>query len=87
MLPITRCDEHLYSVPKFDLGKGDIKNFINELSGFHEQFADCFQRSESRGHFFKYMAGQFNVEAINQLKALETLAVKMLNQGRTTFRK
>jgi len=60
MLPITRCDEHLYSVPKFDLGKGDIKNFINELSGFHQQFADCFQRSESRGHFFKYMAGQFS---------------------------
>jgi len=60
MLPVTRCDEHLYSVPKFDLGKGDIKNFMNELSGFHEQFADCFQRSESREHFFKYMAGQFS---------------------------
>jgi len=60
MLPVIRCDEHLYSVPKFDLGKGDIKDFINELSGFHEQFADCFQRSESRGHFFKYMAGQFS---------------------------
>jgi SRSO17 transposase len=60
MLPVTRCNEHLYSVPKFDLGKGDIKNFISELSGFHEQFADCFQRSESRDHFFKYMAGQFS---------------------------
>jgi len=60
MLPVIRCKEHLYSVPKFDLGKGDIKNFMNELSGFHEQFADCFQRSESREHFFKYMAGQFS---------------------------
>ena len=60
MLPVTRCDEHLYPVPKFDLGKGDVKKFTNELSGFHEQFADCFQRSESRGHFFKYMAGQFS---------------------------
>ena len=60
MLPVIRCDEHLYSVPKFDLGKGDIKDFKNELSGFHEQFADCFQRSESRSHFFKYMAGQFS---------------------------
>jgi len=60
MLPVTRCDEHLYPVPKFDLGKGDIKEFTNELSGFHEQFADCFQRSESRDHFFKYMAGQFS---------------------------
>jgi len=60
MLPVTRCDEHLYPVPKFDLGKGDIKEFTNELSGFHEQFADYFQRSESRGHFFKYMTGQFS---------------------------
>jgi SRSO17 transposase len=60
MLPISRKDEHLYSVPKFDLGKGDIKDFINELRGFHEQFADCFHRSESREHFFNYMAGQFS---------------------------
>ncbi len=60
MLPITRCNEHLYSVPKFDLGKGDIRNIMNELSGFHEEFADCFRRSESREHFLKYMAGQFS---------------------------
>jgi SRSO17 transposase len=60
MLPVTRCDEHLYPVPKFDLGKGDVKDFMNELKGFHEQFYDCFQRSESREHFLKYMAGQFS---------------------------
>jgi len=60
MLPTIRCNDHLYSVPKFDLGKGDVKDFMNELNGFHEQFADCFQRSESREHFFKYMVGQFS---------------------------
>jgi SRSO17 transposase len=60
MLPVTRCEDYLYSVPKFDLGRGDIKDFMNELSGFHDQFADCFQRSESREHFYKYMAGQFS---------------------------
>ena len=60
MLPISRKDEYLYPVPKFDLKKGDIKDFMNELRGFHEQFAECFQRSESRGHFFKYMVGQFS---------------------------
>jgi SRSO17 transposase len=60
MLPVIRCDEYLYSVPKFDLKKGDVKDFINELKGFHDQFADCFQRSESREHFLKYMAGQFS---------------------------
>ncbi len=60
MLPKIRSDEHRYPVPKFDLNKNDIKNFSNELRGFHEQFADCFHRSESREHFFKYMAGQFS---------------------------
>jgi len=60
MLPVTRSDEYLYPVPKFDLNKGDIKNFMNELKGFHEQFSDCFIRSESRKHFFNYMVGQFS---------------------------
>ena len=60
MLPVLRRDEYLYSVPKFDLGKGDIKGFMNELIGFHEQFSDCFHRSESREHFYNYMAGQFS---------------------------
>jgi SRSO17 transposase len=60
MLPISRQDEYLYSVPKFDLERGDVENFMYELKGFHEQFEDCFQRSESREHFFKYMVGQFS---------------------------
>jgi len=60
MLPVTRSDEYLYSVPKFDLGKDDVKDFMNELKGFHEQFTDCFHRSESREHFYNYMAGQFS---------------------------
>lgn len=60
MLPTTRCDEYLYPVPKFDIKKNDIKNFTKELRGFHEQFADCFNRSESRVHFYNYMAGQFS---------------------------
>lgn len=72
MLPVTRCDEHLYAVPKFDLCKGDIKDFMNELSGFHEQFADCFQRSESREHFLKYMTGQFSAL---ERKSIEPIAM------------
>jgi len=74
MLPVTRCNEHLYSVPKFDLGKGNIKNFMNELSGFHEQFADCFQRSESREHFFNYMSGQFSPI---ERKSIEPIALAL----------
>ena len=60
MLPICRKNEYLYPVPKFDLKRNDINDFMNELKGFHEQFHDCFQRSESRGHFLRYMTGQFS---------------------------
>ena len=72
MLLVIRSDEHLYAVPKFDLGKGNVKDFMNELSGFHDQFTDCFQRSESRNHFFNYMAGQFSPL---ERKSIETIAL------------
>jgi len=76
MLPVIRCDEHLYSVPKFDLDKGDIDDFLNQLKGFHEQFYDCFHRSESRDHFFKYMAGQFSPI---ERKSIEPIALAIKN--------
>lgn len=74
MLPISRKDEHLYPVPKFDLVKGDVKDFKNELIGFHEQFSDCFHRSESREHFFNYMAGQFSEL---ERKSIEPIALAL----------
>ena len=74
MLPETRCEEYLYSVPKFEIVKDDIENFNYELKGFHEQFADCFQRSESRGHFIKYMAGQFSPI---ERKSIEPIALAL----------
>ena len=58
MLPEIRNDEYLFSVPKFDIKKEDVEDFNNELKGFHDNFRDCFSRSESRDHFFKYMVGQ-----------------------------
>ena len=60
MLPQIRNDERLFDVPKFDIKKQDIEGFDDELKGFHEAFRDCFSRSESRDHFFNYMAGQFS---------------------------
>jgi SRSO17 transposase len=78
MLPTIRCDEYLYSVPKFDLAKDDVKEFMNELKGFHEQFADCFQRSESREHFFNYMAGQFSPLERKSIEPI-ALAIKDAN--------
>lgn len=60
MLPDSRQSDFQYSIPEFNLGQSEIDDFMNELKGFHEQFADCFLRSESREHFFRYMAGQFS---------------------------
>ncbi len=60
MLPEIRSQEYLYPIPKFDICEGDVENFINELRGFHQVFAECFHRSESRDHFFRYMVGQFS---------------------------
>ncbi len=60
MLPQSRQRDYLYKVPKFDIDKSDIDNIYDELTGFHESFYDCFRRSESRGHFFRYMVGQFS---------------------------
>jgi len=76
MLPVTRCEEHLYTVPKFDLNKSDIKDFTSELKGFHEQFVDCFQRNESREHFFNYMSGQFSPL---ERKSIEPIALAIEN--------
>jgi len=74
MLPETRNKEHLFAVPKFTIKKGDVNNFINELKGFHEVFNDCFHRSESRGHFFRYMVGQFSEI---ERKSIEPIALKV----------
>ena len=76
MLPVTRNNEYLYPVPKFDLSKGDIVGFMNELKGFHEQFSDCFLRSESRQHFFNYMVGQFSDL---ERKSIEPIALAVKN--------
>ena len=74
MLPKIRNQEHLYSVPKFDVDERDIKNFINELKGFHQVFTDCFHRSESRDHFFQYMVGQFSEL---ERKSIEPIALSV----------
>ena len=60
MLPSIRCDEYLFPVPMFDLAVKDVEGFAHELKGFHEIFSNCFFRSESREHFYNYMAGQFS---------------------------
>lgn len=53
-------DNGVFAVPKFTVNKDDVEGFMEELKGFHSEFADCFTRSEPREHFFQYMAGQFS---------------------------
>lgn len=72
MLPDIRQSDYLYPVPKFELKQIDVDDFMNELKGFHEQFEDCFLRSESRDNFFRYMAGQFSQI---ERKSIEPIAI------------
>jgi len=74
MLPQIRNQEHLFAVPKFTVSSDDVKNFTNELQGFHDVFRDCFHRSESRGHFFRYMVGQFSKL---ERKSIEPIALNV----------
>lgn len=60
MLPDSRNKGDLFSIPKFTVAEKDVENFIKELSGFHEEFSDCFSRSEPRENFFQYMVGQLS---------------------------
>ena len=74
MLPEIRKQEHLFSIPKFTVSKKDVKDFSNELKGFHQVFADCFHRSESRDHLFRYMVGQFSTL---ERKSIEPIALNV----------
>jgi SRSO17 transposase len=74
MLPECRKQDDPYQIPKFDLEREDIENFIEEFQGFHAQFQDCFSRQEPRDNFYQYMAGQ-----LSQLerKSIEPIALNV----------
>jgi len=74
MLPEIRQTDYLYEVPKFELDRDDVLDFAEELKGFHENFVDCFHRSESRENFFRYMSGQFSQL---ERKSIEPIAIAM----------
>ncbi len=76
MLPENRQKEYQFSTPIFDLKKQDIANLTDELTGFHSNFVDCFHRSESRGHFYRYMVGQFSEL---ERKSIEPIALNVKN--------
>jgi SRSO17 transposase len=72
MLPVCRTEGDIFSIPKFTVEKEDVDNFMQELVGFHEEFRDCFARSEPRDNFFRYMVGQFSEL---ERKAIEPIAL------------
>ncbi len=72
MLPDCRKDEDIFSIPKFDVKAGDVDSFVDELQSFQSEFADCFQRSETRENFGLYMTGQF---AELERKSIEPIAL------------
>ena len=74
MLPEIRQTDYLYEVPKFELDRDDVLGFAEELKGFHENFVDCFHRSESRDNFYRYMSGQFSQL---ERKSIEPIAIAM----------
>jgi len=64
----------LFSIPKFTVEKDDVKDFIKELRGFHEQFSECFSRSEPRENFYRYMVGQLSEL---ERKSIEPIALNV----------
>ena len=60
MLPECRQQDYLFCVPKFEVTSNDVESFMDQLRCFHDEFRDCFQRSETRENVFRYMGGQFS---------------------------
>ncbi len=76
MLPEIRTSGDIYSIPKFDLDRGDVEGFMDSLKGFHAEFRDCFSREESRTNFFHYSVGQFSEI---RRKSIEPIALNVEN--------
>ncbi|KPA18875.1 DDE endonuclease [Candidatus Magnetomorum sp. HK-1] len=76
MLPDIRQADYLFSIPKLDINKDDVETFFDELKCFHQNFDDCFSRSELRDHLYNYMSGQFS--GIER-KSVEPIALNIKN--------
>jgi len=72
MLPDIRVQDDPYQIPKFNLNRDDVTDFVEELKGFHAEFYDCFKRQEPRDNFFQYMAGQMSSL---ERKSIEPIAI------------
>jgi SRSO17 transposase len=74
MLPEIRTSDDLFAIPKFDLDRSDVEDFLGILKGFHYEFRDCFAREEGRNNFFYYTVGQFSQM---ERKSIEPMALNI----------
>jgi SRSO17 transposase len=74
MLPECRISGGHFAIPKFTVEKRDVQGFMEELRGFHEEFRDCFSRSEPRENFLRYMVGQLSEL---ERKSIEPIALQV----------
>lgn len=74
MLPECRTYGGQFPIPKISIEKRDVQEFMEELRGFHEEFRDCFSRSEPRDNFFRYMVGQLSEL---ERKSIEPIALQV----------
>lgn len=78
MLPECRGEGDLFSIPQFTAESEDVEGFWDELKSFHNEFRDCFQRSETRENVFLYMVGQFSDQ---ERKSIEPIALNVEDGG------
>jgi SRSO17 transposase len=74
MIPESRVYDGSFPIPKLLIDKGDISGFMEELKGFHSQFADCFSREEPRENLYYYMVGQMSPL---ERKSIEPIALNV----------
>ncbi len=74
MIPESRLYDASFPIPKLQIDKGDISRFMEELKGFHSQFADCFSREEPRENLYYYMVGQMSPL---ERKSIEPIALNV----------
>lgn len=74
MLPEIRTSGDIYTIPKFDLDRNDVEDFLDTLKGFHAEFRDCFAREEGRKNLSYYAIGQFSQL---ERKSIEPIALNV----------
>jgi SRSO17 transposase len=74
MFPACRTVDATFAIPTFEVTPRDVAGLLDDLWDFQAALHDCFARSESRAHFFDYMAGQLSPLA---RKSIEPIALRV----------